>query len=83
MTRRMVILVFLVFFALGTIAAMAADGPVTRKKSVLQAMYNWFGTWDKLCVNRSERCCKACEKKCCDDCNIDCGGTCCSNCVKK
>jgi hypothetical protein len=83
MIKRIVILVFLVFFVPGTITAMAASGPVAHRNNVLQSMYNWFGTWDKLCVDKSERCCKACGKKCCYDCNINCGGTCCSNCGKK
>ncbi len=83
MIRRVAILVFLLFFASGTIAAMAAGGPATGKKSYFQEYYNWFGTWDKLCLNKSDRFCRACEKKCCDNCNMNCGGTCCSNCGKK
>ncbi|MCX5665510.1 MAG: hypothetical protein NT036_00445 [Candidatus Omnitrophica bacterium] len=83
MVRRIAILVFLVFFASGAIAATSVSGAAKRKNNITQSIYNWLGTWDKLCVNRSERCCKACEIKCCEDCNIDCGGTCCSKCVKK
>ena len=83
MVRKVVILALLIFFVIGAVGAMAADNKACKGKGALQSMYNWFGTWDKVCTSSSERCCKACEKKCCEDCNIDCGGTCCSGCVKK
>jgi hypothetical protein len=84
MVKRIAIFVFLVFLVLATVAAVAADtGSSAHKKSALQAVYNWFGTWDKLCVSKSDRYCKACDRKCCDNCNIDCGGTCCDGCRKK
>ena len=83
MIKRTAMLVFLALFVFGAVSALASDKPVVRKNKITQSVYNWFGTLDKFCVNKTERCCKACEKKCCDACNIDCGGTCCADCTPK
>lgn len=82
MAKRLVTIAFVVLFIFGAVACMAAEGAKAYKKNHVQAIYNWFGTWDKLCVNKSERFCRVCKKKCCDDCNMDCGGTCCADCLK-
>ena len=83
MIKRIVILALLVFFVVGTASVMAEGNAACKDKGALQSLYNWFGSWDKLCVNKSERCCKTCVKKCCSNCNMDCGGTCCADCGKK
>ena len=62
MIRRIAILVLLIFFIIGIAAVMAEDKAACKDKGALQSAYNWFGSWDKLCVNKSERCCKVCEK---------------------
>ena len=83
MAKKVVILTLVVFFAIGAVAVIAGGDSSCKGKNALQSVYNWFGSWDKVCVNKDARLCKACDKKCCADCNMDCGGTCCPNCCKK
>ena len=83
MLRRIVVFTLIVFFATGTLVAMAGDKSAGQEKSGWQCAYNWFAGLDKACAKTAENCCRACGKICCKTCQTDCGGKCCSACCKK
>lgn len=76
MAKRVLFIAFVVFFALGTVTALAAEN------GFWQSMYDGFSGWGKSCEKSttSTCCCKSCGKQCCAKCDTDCGGKCCSKC---
>lgn len=83
MARRIAVLVVMVFFAAGTVAAMAGDGSGCQEKNALQCMYDWFAGCNKSCPKTPDNTCRACDKACCRTCQTDCSGKCCADCCKK
>lgn len=83
MVRKVVILVLVAFFAVGTLSAMAVERGASGNDNALQGMYDWFSSWKVSCHESAQCYCKTCGAQCCKACNSDCGGKCCSACVKK